>query len=79
MTLCRGKMISDIVMYLSISLFSSVDLSLCIYMCVSALSLSLNLKDYVFVLEATSRRLRGHPCQLLMVVALQKVKCGVMY
>jgi hypothetical protein len=49
-------------------------------MCLSAhslfVSLSLCLRDCVFVLQATSCRLRGHPRQLLMVVALHEIKCG---
>jgi hypothetical protein len=42
-------------------------------------SLTRSLRDYVFVLQVTLCRLRGHPRHWLMAMAVHEVECGVMY
>jgi hypothetical protein len=68
---------SDVFKYLPIWICRS--LSMYIYMYLPAVSLTRYIRDNVFDLQVTSCRIRGHPRQLVRVVALHEVKCGVMY
>jgi hypothetical protein len=67
-------------MYLSISLLLSVDHSLCIYMCMSAVFVFVSLcKGLCLCPPGHIMQTQRTHWQFLMVVALNEVKWGVMY